>query len=192
MDRFEGRIGSAAKSAWRRFGRIATAAALSGAFCAAHAQDSRAQAHNGAIADGVTTAVGLAAGAVEVNPLGPLLAMGMKAVTLQYAKSLPDTERPAVYAVAASMWQGAAANNMCVTAAILSGGSFTPVCIAIGVAWGIKTWKDTEHERQFWEGCAMLRRYADEPALECVYTAPDTTVAAGPREWLVAREVAAP
>lgn len=191
MDKFEGSIG--ARGAWRRFGRVAAAAALAAASCAAQAQDSRDQAYNGAIADGVTTAVGLAAGAVEVNPLGPLLAIGMKAVTLQYAKTLPDTERPAMYAVAASMWQGAAANNLCVTAAILSGGSFTPVCIAIGVAWGVKTWKDTEHERQFWEGCAMLREYAGEPALECVYTAPEATVAAASREWtMVAHDVAAP
>ena len=154
-------------------GKLAVAAALAATFCSAQAQDTRGQAVNAAVADGLTTAVGLAAGAAEVNPLGPILAMGMKAVMLRYAEGLPDTQQPAVYAAAASMWSGAAANNLCVTAAILTGGSFAPVCVAVGVAWGMKTWKESEPERQFWEGCAMLRHYANEPAMQCVYTAPE-------------------
>lgn len=160
-----------------RAGRFMVGAVLSLAFCAAQAQDARQQARDAAVTDGLSTAAGLAAGAVEMNPLGPLLAMGMKAATFHYASTLPDTQRPAVYAAAASMWSGATANNLCVTAALLSGGGFAPVCVALGVAWGMKTWKDTEHERQFWEGCALLRVYAQEPELTCVYTRPETEVA---------------
>lgn len=152
--------------------RLAVAAALSAAFVSAHAGDAKEQAANAALADGLTTAFGLAAGAVELNPLGPIAAVGLKAVTHHYAQSLPDTERPAVYAMAASMWSGAAANNVCVAASILTGGALGPACVAIGVAWGLKTWKDTEHERQFWESCAMLREYAKQPELQCVYTRP--------------------
>jgi hypothetical protein len=162
--------------------QLAVAAVLAASFCSTYAQDTRGQAVNAAVADGLTTAMGLAAGAAEVNPVGPLMAMGMKAVLLRYAEGLPDTEQPAVYAVAASMWSGAAANNLCVTAAILSGGSFAPACVALGVAWGMKTWKESETERQFWEGCAMLRQYANEPAMQCVYTPPaGAMVAAAPR-----------
>ncbi|HEY0825248.1 MAG TPA: hypothetical protein VGD76_15785, partial [Ramlibacter sp.] len=154
-----------------RVGRLVAGAVLSVAFCAAHAQDARQQARDAAVGDGLSTAAGLAAGAVEMNPLGPLLAIGMKAVTFHYASTLPDTQQPAVYAAAASMWSGATANNICVTAALLTGGGFAPACVVLGVAWGVKTWNDTEHERQFWEGCALLRQYANEPKLACVYDA---------------------
>jgi hypothetical protein len=158
-----------------KFSKLIAAAALSAVCCAANAQ-SVDDTRNAAIADGVTTALGIAVGAVEANPLGPILAIGMKSVVFQYAETLPDTERPRVYAAATSMWQGAAANNLCVTAAILTGGSFAPVCLVVGVAWGLKTWQDSEHERLFWEGCAMLRQYANEPDLQCVYRAPETEI----------------
>ena len=148
------------------------AALLAAALGCAHARSANEEAVGGAIADGLTTAVGLAAGAAELNPLGPMIAIGMKVAVLHYAKGLPDTEQPAAYAAAASWWQGAAANNLCIAASIVSGGSFAPACIVLGMAWGLKTWNDTLPEREFWEGCAMLRQYAQEPQLQCVYTAP--------------------
>lgn len=150
--------------------RLAAGAVLAAAFHSAHANDVRDQAIHAGVADGVSTAMGLAAGAVELNPLGPVLAVGMKFAMFQYAKTLPDTEQPAVYAAAASVWGGAAANNLCVTASIVSGGAFAPACVAVGIAWGLKTWKESERERQFWEGCALLRQYANEPQLACIYT----------------------
>jgi hypothetical protein len=151
---------------------FALAVALAGALCPARAGEASVQARTAAIADGVSTAAGLAAGAVEMNPLGPVLSLGMKAVVLQYARTLPDVEQPAVHAAAASVWSGATASNLCVTASILSGGSFAPACLALGVAWGMHTWQQTAHERLFWEGCAMLRQYAGEPGLRCIYTPP--------------------
>ncbi|MBE7366630.1 hypothetical protein [Ramlibacter pallidus] len=156
--------------------KLALAAALVTACGAASAQSGEEKARNAAIADGLSTLMGLAAGGVEANPIGPVLAIGMKAVALRYAETLPDTERPAVYAAATAMWGGAAANNVCVTAALLTGGSFAPACLALGAVWAMKTWKDTEHERLFWEGCAMLRQYAGEPALQCIYTPPGTVM----------------
>jgi hypothetical protein len=158
-----------------RLAKWSVAAVLATSFFSAHAATAEDNAWGGAIADGVSTAVGLAAGAAELNPLGPVLAIGVKVAVMQYAKGLPDTERPAVHAAAASLWQGAAVNNVCVAASILSGGSFAPVCIVAGVAWGYKTWTDSEQERQFWEGCAMLRQYAGTPDLPCVYTPQDKT-----------------
>jgi hypothetical protein len=154
--------------------KVVAGAGLAAACCMAQAGNAEDQAFTGAVADGLTTAVGLAAGAAELNPLGPVLAIGMKVAVWQYAKGLPDTERPGTYAAAAAWWQGAAANNLCIAASIASGGSFAPACLVLGVAWGMKTWKDSEPERDFWQGCAMLRQYADAPDMPCVYTAPLT------------------
>jgi hypothetical protein len=161
-----------------QWGRLVTAAVLAAAAFGAHARDASDEAMGGAVADGVTTAVGIAAGAAELNPLGPVLSVGVKVALFQYAKGLPDTEQPGVYAAAASWWQGAAVNNTCIAAAVLSGGSFAPACVALGVAWGMKTWKDTEPEREFWQGCAMLRQYAQQPQMPCVYTPPKMQQAA--------------
>ena len=148
---------------------LVAAAAISAAFSGAQAQELRQQARNAAVADGVTTAVGLALGAAEMNPLGPVLAVSMKAVALHYVDKLPDVEQPQAHAMMASVWGGFSANNLCITAALLTGGGFAPACVAIGVGWGMKTWKETETERQFWEGCAMLRAYSQLPELPCVY-----------------------
>ena len=116
--------------------RAAVAALLATAFCGAQAATAEDNAWGGAVADGVTTAIGLAAGAAELNPLGPVFAIGVKVVVLNYANGLPDTQRPAVHAAAASLWQGAAVNNVCVAASILSGGAFAPACLAAGIACG--------------------------------------------------------
>lgn len=148
---------------------LVAAAAISAVLPAVHAQEAREQARNAAVADGVTTAVGLALGAAEMNPLGPVLAVGMKAVALNYVDQLPDVEQPRAHAMMASVWGGFSANNVCITAALLTGGSFAPACVAVGLGWGMKTWKDSERERQFWEGCATLRSYAELPELPCVY-----------------------
>lgn len=173
--------------------KLAAGALLAAGLCPALAQVEQ-QARTAAIADGVTTAAGLAAGAAEMNPLGPLLSIGMKVVMMQYAKTLPDTERAGAYAAANSLWSGAAANNVCITAAILTGGTFAPACVALGVAWGVHAWQQTEHERLFWEGCAMLRQYAENPELECIYTppqeplqaaAPDSTLAGGAQDLVL-------
>lgn len=170
------------KAGWRR---VLVATALTAAMGMAQAEDAKRQAQGAILADGLSTAAGLAAGATELNPLGPVLSIGVKFALMQYAKTLPDTEQPAAYAVAASVWSGAAANNVCVTAALLTGGGFAPACIALGVAWGMKTWQESAREREFWEGCALLREYAKEPNLACVYTPGEPQVAAGTPQVLV-------
>ena len=161
-----GRVGGAAPARW------CAAAMLAAAAFSANAGSLQEQAVEGAVADGVSTALGIAAGAVELNPLGPLLGVGMKLAMMEYAKGLPETQRPGVYAKAASLWQGAAANNVCVAASLLSGGAFAPACIALGVAWGMKTWNDTEHEREFWASCESQREAAQDPEMVCIYVPP--------------------
>jgi hypothetical protein len=165
------------RSSFAPAGKLVAAAVLSISFCAAHAQSAKEQAVTAAITDGFSTAAGLAAAGVELNPLVPLLAVGMKTATFQYASGLPDTEQPAVYAAAAAMWSGATAGNLCFTAALLTGGGLAPACLVLGMAWGAKTWKDTEHERRFWADCALLREYTQQPALACVYQPEDAPVA---------------
>ena len=170
--------------AGNRMGRMAAAALLAAAACSAQAGSAKEEAEGGALADGLTTAVGLAAGAAELNPLGPVLGIGVKYAVLEYAKTLPDEEKPAAYAAAASIWQGAAANNLCVAASLLSGGSFAPMCIALGVAWGAKTWNDSAAEREFWQACTSARQAAGDMSLPCISVI-DSPQAAAPRSELL-------
>lgn len=151
--------------------KLLAAALLCAAFGTAGAQTARDQARNAGLADTGSTALALGLGAVEMNPLGPVLAVGLKVLVLDRVESLPEEEQAASYAMAASIWGGATANNLCVAAAILTGGGFAPACIMAGVAWGMKTWRESEDERLFWsEGCPWLRAYAQMPDLKCVYT----------------------
>ena len=159
---------------------------------AAHAQQAETQARTGAVADGVTSVVGIAAG-VPLNPALPVLGFAFKAATLQHAESLPETERPHAYALAAAGWQGSAVGNACAAASVISGGAFIPACIVIGVAWGWKTWTDSEPERRNAERCAALRMKARKPKMRCavVAKAPQPVVAPAPR-MLAAQDLVAP
>lgn len=146
--------------------KVMVAAVLSAAACAAQAQEAREQARAGAVADGVSSVVGIAAGA-PLNPMLPVVGAAFKAATLQHAESLPEAERPRAYALAAASWQGSAAGNTCAALSVLSGGSFLPACIAVGVGWGYKTWNASERERQEAARCAALRKSAHKPKLRC-------------------------
>jgi hypothetical protein len=145
------------------------AAVLSAALCAAQAQEAKTQARAGALADGVSSVVGIAAG-VPVNPLLPVLGMASKAATFRHAESLPETERPRAYALAAAGWQGSAAGNACAVVSVLSGGSFLPACVVVGAAWGWHTWTASERERRNAERCAALRASSRKPKLRCAST----------------------
>lgn len=145
---------------------LIVAAVLCVALGAAQAQEAKAQAQAGAVADGVSSVAGIAAG-VPVNPLLPVLGMALKEATFQHADSLPETERPRAYALAAASWQGSAAGNACAAMSVLSGGSFLPACLAVGAAWGWKTWTASERERKDAERCAALRTSSRKPKLRC-------------------------
>lgn len=149
-----------------KYRRVIVAAMLSALAGAGQAQEAREQAHTGAVADGVSSVVGIAAGA-PLNPLLPVVGAAFKAATLQHAESLPETERPRAYALAAAGWQGSAAGNACFAASVLSGGSFLPACIAVGAAWGWKTWSESEGERLEAERCAAMRTSARKPRMRC-------------------------
>jgi len=155
------------------------------------AQDHRERAVDAALADGVTTAVGVAASGGLINPVGPLLATAMKAVTLQRASTLPETEQPAAYAAASAMWMGGTVSNVCITAVLLSGGGLAPACFAVGAAWGLKAWQDSEHERRYWERCAILRQFAVRQKVPCAYVPPSQQPATKAAAALPAKKAAA-
>lgn len=171
---------------------LAVAAAFAACSGAAGAQELKQQARNAAVGDGLSTAVGLAVGAAELGPAGALLSIGMKAATFQYVDSLPEVQQPRAYAIAASTWSGTAVGNVCITAALLTGGGFAPACVVAGVAWGMKTWRESEDQRQFWEHCAMLRTYTGEPEFECTYVPPRQLEAAADDSFITAQALEAP
>ena len=126
-------------------------------------------AEQAAAADVATTGIGLALGAAEANPIG-LLTLPAKLAAIQHAESLPTGEREYALSVISSMWTGAAANNLCVVAAILSGGAFAPACLIIGAAVGMQRWDAGADERLFWAICADER--TRNPRLTCEFTKP--------------------
>jgi hypothetical protein len=179
-------------AAFAEFRSVLMAAALGAVVCAAPAQEAEEQARAGAVADGVSSFVGLAAGA-PVNPLLPVMGLVFKAMTFQHAQGLPETERPRAYAVAAAGWQGSAAGNTCVAASIASGGSFVPACIAVGVAWGWKTWAASERERRDSERCAVLRAFVGKPKMPCAFMPRGVEQRVAPVVFLVtAQDLVAP
>ncbi|CAA9418476.1 MAG: hypothetical protein AVDCRST_MAG51-1843 [uncultured Ramlibacter sp.] len=151
---------------YAEYRKVVVAAVLFFGACEALAQEAKAQAETGALADGVSSMVGIAAGA-PLNPLLPVFGAALKAAAFQHAESLPETERPRAYAMAAAGWQGSAAGNACVAVSAVSGGAFLPACIVVGVAWGWNTWNASEGERRDAQRCAVLRASAGNPKLRC-------------------------
>lgn len=131
----------------------------------AHAQT----AGEAAAADVATTGIGLALGAAEANPIG-LLTMPAKLIALDYANSLPTGDREYALSLFGSLWTGAAANNLCVIAAIVTGGAFAPACIGIGIAVASAKWQAEANERLFWAICASEKKI--NPRLTCEFTKP--------------------
>jgi hypothetical protein len=175
-----------------QYRQLIVAVFLSAASCAAQAEEARAQAQAGAVADGVSSVVGMAAGA-PLNPVLPVLGAAFKAATFQHAESLPETERPRAYALAAAGWHASAAGNACAVVSVLSGGSFLPACIVVGAAWGWKTWNESERERRDAERCAALRASARKPKLRCPFMKRGIERAAAPaRRSMAAQELVAP
>lgn len=115
------------------------------------------RANTAAVGDGVTTLGALALGAVEANPLG-LVTIPAKWAILGYVKTLPADEQAQYHASAGAIWGGAAVNNVCVIAAILTAGTFAPVCIAAGIGYGIWAWREATPERDFYAACAEAKR----------------------------------
>lgn len=129
----------------------------------AHAGDRATEA---AIEDLATTGVGIALGAAEMNPAG-LVVIPLKFALLSHAESLPDGDKQHQKSVIASVWRGAAANNVCVIASIVTGGTFAPACVAIGLIAGVHEWQAGADERTFWRICQHEK--LNNPNLVCKF-----------------------
>lgn len=134
----------------------------------AHAENIQDQANTAAVTDTVSTVVGLAMGAAEANPLG-IAAILIKIPILNWAEKLPMGERQTEQAAIASIWGGGTANNICIIAAIATGGVFSAwLCPAIGAAWGVIKWEQSYDERMFAHMCAAEQKI--NPLMVCTFT----------------------
>ena len=113
------------------------------------------QAYSGIAADGVSTAIGLARGAVELNPLG-WATIPLRIGMVEYAKTLPREQgQPIIDATAAIGW-GAALSNI--------------VAPGVGLMVGLILWQQGSEERAFLDACARHKRVLPSAAnLPCVW-----------------------
>lgn len=123
----------------------------------------------GQVADVGSTAIGLALGAAEANPLG-LLTLGVKAIAYRQIKDAPATEQPAMWSAYGAFGWGAAANNACVIAAIATGGAAAALCPLVGLVTGMTMYSGDEEKRNretFAAICEQQRQA--NPKLVCEY-----------------------
>ena len=131
-----------------------------------HSESLQKQAETAAVADGVSTLGGLALGAAEANPLG-LAVFPLKALYMSHIKTMPEDEQADAYAGLQATSSGAAANNLCIIGAILTGGGLAPFCPIIGVAWAMNELSKSAQERELWAICRAERAYWKNPAMTC-------------------------
>jgi hypothetical protein len=131
-----------------------------------HAATLQDEAEKAALADTLTTLGGLALGAAEANPLG-LVTLLAKVPMLAHVKTLPQDEQAEWHATYGAMWGGAAANNLCIVGAIVTGGALAPICPFVGVAWGMNKWNASAMERELWAICRQERAYWGNPEMTC-------------------------
>ncbi len=138
----------------------------------AHADDFRKQkieavaAH---AADIASTGAGLALGAAEANPLG-LLLIPAKAISYHRIKASPEAEQPAMWAAYEAMGWGAAANNICVIAAVSTGGPAIVPCLAVGAVAAGVSWVIDQPRRKRMEFDLICEQAKEKnPLITCVW-----------------------
>lgn len=134
-----------------------------------HMESLQSNALYGQAADVGSTGIGLALGAAEANPLG-ILTLGVKAAAYQKIKNSPPVEQPRLWGMYGALGWGAAANNLCVIAAIATGGVGAAVCPLIGLGAGMGSWSANTEERNKATFAAMCQEAKlTNPNLVCVY-----------------------
>ena len=124
-----------------------------------------------AIADGVTTGVALAAGAVEMNPLVNPSPLGLVALTaakvglVRYAADLPEGEKRLVMKTTTAAWGGAAVNNLLVLVA-----APPPFPLLAGLAMAVISWRRMAHDYDAQDrvAAAQARELAAAALVACV------------------------
>lgn len=131
-----------------------------------------------AVADGLTTALALSSGAVEMNPLVATSPVGLVAMTglkiglVKYAETLPEEDKRSVMKTTSAIWMGAAVNNLLVIAS-----AATPFAIVAGIAAGYAMWQHLDEQYQ--EQDAVLARATLVPADASAITADVAMAPAG-------------
>lgn len=121
-----------------------------------------------------TTGMGLLLGAAEANPLG-LLTLGVKAVAYQKIKESPPVEQPRLWGMYGALGWGAAANNLCVIAAIATGGTAAIFCPLIGLGAGMHAWNTGTEERDKATFAAICQEEkVKNRDLVCIYNGANT------------------
>jgi hypothetical protein len=128
-----------------------------------------------AIADGVTTGVAIAAGAVEMNPLVNPSPLGLVALTaakvglVKYAANLPEGEKRMVMKSTTAAWGGAAVNNLLVLVA-----APPPFPLLAGLAMAVISWHQMarDYNEQDRIASAQARESAAATRVACVTPAP--------------------
>lgn len=124
-----------------------------------------------AVADGVTTGVALAAGAVEMNPLVNPSPLGLVALTavkvglVRYAADLPEGEKRMVMKTTTAAWGGAAVNNLLVLVA-----APPPFPLLAGLAMAVISWRRMAHDYDAQDRVAasQTRELAKAALVACV------------------------
>ena len=128
----------------------------------------------GQAADLATTGVGLLLGAAEANPLG-LLTLGVKAMAYRQIKESPPVEQPRMWSMYGALGWGAAANNLCVIAAIATGGGAAVLCPLIGLSAGVGLWNADAKKRDEATFAAICQEEkVKNRALVCIYNGVNT------------------
>lgn len=100
-----------------------------------------------AVADGITTGLALAGGAVEMNPLVPTSPLGLigltgaKIMLVKYANTLPEDEKRTVLKTSTGLWSGAAMNNLMVLL-----GAPPPIPLFAGAIMGVMAWRHADNK----------------------------------------------
>ena len=129
----------------------------------------RSQASDAAVTDVASTGLGIALGAAEANPIG-LVTIPLKIALLNHVETLPAGEKQEAQMRLSAVWNGAAVNNVCVVAVIVSGGAASLPCLLVGGAYGVWEYTSTKANQMQAEFAALcIQARQETPGMKCFY-----------------------
>jgi len=129
----------------------------------------RSPASDAAVTDVASTGLGIALGAAEANPIG-LVTIPLKLALLNHAETLPEGEKQEAQTTLSALWNGAAVNNVCTVAVIVSGGAASLPCLLVGGAYGVWEYTSTKANQMQAEFAALcIQARQETPGMKCFY-----------------------